>query len=153
MPDYLHLSPKGYEIWAASLDRPLKRALGQLGQRNNARNNTARQPSVAASALSGDWIATLPGPNNEPVEIPFSVKVNGADITGVFHGENQELQIEKGKLDGNNFTWTLQRKRPEGGTMTYQMSGKLEDAKIAGKASTTLEGSEVKIDWTAKKKQ
>ena len=29
MPDYLHLSPKGYEIWADSIDRPLKRALGE----------------------------------------------------------------------------------------------------------------------------
>ena len=28
MPDYLHLSPKGYEIWAESLERPLNRALG-----------------------------------------------------------------------------------------------------------------------------
>lgn len=28
MPDYLHLSPKGYEIWAQSLERPLNRALG-----------------------------------------------------------------------------------------------------------------------------
>jgi lysophospholipase L1-like esterase len=29
MPDYLHLSPKGYEIWADSLARPLNRALGE----------------------------------------------------------------------------------------------------------------------------
>jgi lysophospholipase L1-like esterase len=28
MPDYLHLSPKGYEIWAESLGGPLSRALG-----------------------------------------------------------------------------------------------------------------------------
>src|SRR5436190_8442196 len=28
MPDYLHLSPKGYEIWAESLERPLNRGLG-----------------------------------------------------------------------------------------------------------------------------
>jgi beta-glucosidase len=28
MPDYLHLSPKGYEIWAESVERPLNRALG-----------------------------------------------------------------------------------------------------------------------------
>jgi lysophospholipase L1-like esterase len=29
MPDYLHLSPKGYEIWAQSIERPLNRALGE----------------------------------------------------------------------------------------------------------------------------
>lgn len=28
MPDYLHLSAKGYEIWADSIERPLNRALG-----------------------------------------------------------------------------------------------------------------------------
>jgi lysophospholipase L1-like esterase len=31
MPDYLHLSPKGYEIWAESIERPLNRLLG-VGQ-------------------------------------------------------------------------------------------------------------------------
>ena len=31
LDDYLHLSQKGYEIWAESLERPLNRALG-VGQ-------------------------------------------------------------------------------------------------------------------------
>jgi beta-glucosidase len=29
MPDYLHLSPKGYEIWADSIQEPLAKVLGQ----------------------------------------------------------------------------------------------------------------------------
>jgi N-acetylglucosamine-6-sulfatase len=28
MPDYLHLTQKGYEIWAQSMQGPLNRALG-----------------------------------------------------------------------------------------------------------------------------
>ena len=29
MPDYLHLTPKGYEIWADSLKEPLAKVLGE----------------------------------------------------------------------------------------------------------------------------
>lgn len=29
MPDFLHLSPKGYEIWAAAIEKPLARMLGE----------------------------------------------------------------------------------------------------------------------------
>jgi lysophospholipase L1-like esterase len=29
MPDYLHLSPKGYEIWAQSIEAKLKELLGE----------------------------------------------------------------------------------------------------------------------------
>jgi lysophospholipase L1-like esterase len=29
MPDFLHLSPRGYEIWASSIESKLKELLGE----------------------------------------------------------------------------------------------------------------------------
>ena len=86
------------------------------------------------------------------MELPFTLKAANGEVSGAFHAEGKELQIENGKLDGNSFTWTVKRPRSEGGVMTYKMSGNLENGKIAGKASTELEGNEIKLEWTARKK-
>ncbi|MGV3773708.1 MAG: platelet-activating factor acetylhydrolase IB subunit [Verrucomicrobiales bacterium] len=143
MPDYLHLSKQGYEIWASSLERPLRRVIG------DAPAAAATAPDL--SAWNGNWIATLPGPNNEPVEVPFTLQAKDQTLTGAFKHEEKELAIEKGKRDNDNFTWEVRRTREDGGVMTYKMNGKLEGGKIAGKATTDVEGTEITIDWTARK--
>ena len=146
MPDYLHLSEEGYQVWVDSIRGPLNRALGQTAPAQQ----RPRQ-GAAARNWNGDWQATLPGPNNEPVPINFTLQVEGNRITGNFHAEGRDLAIENGRRTGNDFTWTVKRGRPEGGTMTYKMSGTLADGKIAGKATTEFEGSEVTVDWSARR--
>jgi lysophospholipase L1-like esterase len=142
MPDYLHLSEQGYQIWVDSLRGPLNRALGQgQAQGRAGRNN-----------LNGEWIATLPGPNNEPVPLPFTARVQGNRITGSFHAEGRDLEIENGRRNGDEFSWTVKRDRPDDGTMTYEMSGRIEHGAIVGKATTQLDGNNVTVDWSAKRK-
>ncbi len=38
MPDYLHLTPEAYQIWADSIRNPLRRALGETGEGSGNRN-------------------------------------------------------------------------------------------------------------------
>jgi beta-glucosidase len=38
MPDYLHLTPEAYQIWADSIRNPLRRALGETGEGGGNRN-------------------------------------------------------------------------------------------------------------------
>ncbi len=139
MPDYLHLSKKGYQIWADELAKPLSFALGSGAQAQNA-------------DLIGEWIATLPGPNNEPVELPFTVNTSNGRITGTFRPEGRELKIENGTVKGNDFNWIVKRERQNGGVIVYKMSGTIKGDKIAGKSSTEIEGNPVDIEWSARRK-
>ena len=67
MPDFLHLSPAGYQIWADALEPHLARILSDA-------------PAPTAP-LSGDWILTIPGPNNEPVDVPMNLLEKDGRIT------------------------------------------------------------------------
>ena len=139
MPDYLHLSKQGYQMWADALAKPLSNILGTGPQAGNA-------------DLSGEWIATLPGPNNEPVELPFTLKASGGKVTGSFQPEGRELKIEDGTVNGSDISWMVKRVRSNGDVISYKMTGKLQGDKIAGKSTTQLEGNDITVDWTARRK-
>jgi lysophospholipase L1-like esterase len=146
MPDYLHLSTKGYEIWAESIEAKLASILG--GDRALPANSSA-----TGASLSGEWLWTSQSQDGNTVEAPMILKQVGDRVTGKFaRGTDRWLEIEDGKVTGNEFTWTVKRDRPDGGTMVYRMSGKLEGNQIIGKAKTAFDGNEVTVDWGAKRK-
>ncbi len=143
MPDFLHLSKKAYGVWAESLEPALAAALGE----------TPVQPGAAAGNLSGEWVATLPGPNGDPVDLPFVLKQDGTTLSGRFaRPDGRWLDLKDGKVEGEKFSWTIQRDRADGGTMTYEMSGKVEGGKLLGSTKTDMGGAPVQIEWTAKRK-
>ncbi|MBL9139799.1 MAG: hypothetical protein JNK85_28270 [Verrucomicrobiales bacterium] len=145
MPDYLHLSTKAYGIWAESIEARLAMVLGDTPVKSTA--------SAGASDLSGNWVATVPGPNGEPVEMPFSLKQDGAKLTGKFERpDGRFIELKDGKIEGSQVSWTLKRDRPDGSSMTYEMTGKSEGGKLAGKATTDMGGNAVTIEWSAKRR-
>jgi lysophospholipase L1-like esterase len=140
MPDYLHLSRRGYEIWAEAIEPKLSEIFGSGA-------------ASSFSGLGGKWTATLPGPNNDPVDIPLTLKVEGSVVTGSFtRGEGRELEIRNGKVDGDEFSWVVERDRSAGGTITYRMKGRLEGNKLVGKAETELDGAKRTIEWSAQRR-
>ena len=144
MPDYLHLSAKGYQIWADAIEVRLASILGD-----------APPQSAAATAvnLTGDWVWTIRDPSGNPIEAPLILKTEGGKVTGKFaRGEDRWLEIQNGKITGNEFSWTVKRDRPDGGAITYRMSGKLADGKITGITKTEIDGSEVSTEWGARRK-
>jgi lysophospholipase L1-like esterase len=143
MPDYLHLSPEAYGIWAASIEGLLSHLIG----------DTAVPATATGGDLTGEWIWTIRGPDGNPVEAPLILKQEGGRVTGRFsRGPDRWLEIENGKVTGGDFTWTVKRDRPDGGTMTYEMSGALRENHITGKVRTTMDGNETLADWSAKRK-
>ena len=62
------------------------------------------------------------------------------------------MKVEKGRLEGDRISWVLKRDREDGSVMTYEMTGKVEGTRLAGSASTTIEGNPVTISWTARRK-
>lgn len=138
MPDFLHLSPAGYQVWADSIEEPLKEIVGA-------------RPSKPS--LTGDWIIRMPGPNQDPIEFGFSLKQTGAVVEGSFErGEGRVLKIEEGKVNGNEFSWVIRRDRPSGEVMVYHMSGRIEGEKLVGKTRTKFEGGDVANEWTGRRK-
>ncbi len=143
MPDFLHLSPAGYRVWAESIEPRLVRLLG--GSASNAGARTA-------SRLAGRWVASIPGPEGEPVEMQFEIRREGGEFIGAFlrPGESN-LPIRNIRVDGSRFSWTVDRARPDGSVMTYEMSGVVENDRIEGRArASEVEG--VTIDWTARRR-
>lgn len=142
MPDYLHLSKRGYEIWAEAIEGKLAALLGD-----------GRAGAAATSGgLSGDWVWTMNTPNGE-TSAALVLKQEGSKITGKFaRDETRWLEIQDGTVNGNEFAWTVKRDRPDGSIVTYRMTGRLEGDRIKAQAKTMLDGNEATSEWTAKRK-
>jgi len=143
MPDYLHLSTKGYEIWAEAIEGKLATILGDA---------RVKAAASSQSGLTGEWAWTMETPNG-PVTAALVLKQDGDKVTGKFQrDETRWLEIENGKVTGNEFSWIVKRDRPDGSTITYNMTGKVDGDTIKAKATTKLDGTDAMSEWTAKRK-
>jgi hypothetical protein len=70
--------------------------------------------------LSGKWTGTLKGPDGNVVAIHLVFKVDGDKLTGTGQGDGDAMQIDSGKINGNEFSFTL---TDPGGTV-FKQSGK-----------------------------
>jgi lysophospholipase L1-like esterase len=144
MPDYLHLTKRGYELWAEAMERRISSIIG----------DEAVKPLAAKSVnLDGEWASTLRGNDGQTFESRLILALTGNGVTGKFsRGEDRWLEIQNAEIKGNELSWIVKRDRPDGSIMTYQMSGKIEDGKITGTAKTRVDGEERSMAWTARRK-
>jgi lysophospholipase L1-like esterase len=144
MPDYLHLTRRGYEIWAEAMERRISSILG---------DDPVRPMSAAVRALAGEWVSTLRSDDGQNFESRLILSADDGKLSGKFsRGDDRWLDIQNGELRGNELSWTVKRDRPDGSIMTYRMSGKFEDGKIVGTAKTQVDGEERSMQWTARRK-
>lgn len=146
MPDYLHLSKRGYEIWAESIEAQLARLLGDAPMTG---------AGTGTGTLSGDWVLTIPGPDGNPLNFPATLQQEGNRLTGrVARGEQagKFLELQDGTVDGAKVSWIIKRDRDGGGTMVYRMSGTLVDGKLSGKTEAEMDGNPITTEWSAKRK-
>lgn len=141
MPDFLHLSPEGYAIWADAIEPTLAMLLGE-------------QPVAAKSSSNdptGKWLWTIEGPQGEQTT-PMEMDANGSRLTGRFsRGDAGWLQIEDGKLVGNKLNFTIKRDRPDGSMMVYKMTATLSGDKLTGSAETEMDGNTMTLPWRAER--
>lgn len=139
MPDALHLSSRGYELWAAAMEPKLAQLLGTT--------------PGAGSAFAGEWVWKMRGPNGEDVEGPLLLKVDGGKVSGEFRTDaGRALPIREGSIEGQRINLVVTRNRPQGGDMTYRMTGTLTGATIEGTATTEFNGNPVTMPWSARRK-
>lgn len=143
MPDYLHLSEEGYRIWAQAIERRLATIIG---------DERVTVETVSSVSFAGEWTWTMETPNGA-TSAALILKQDGNRITGRFaRSEDRWLEIENGKVNGNAFTWTVKRDRPDGGVMVYEMSGELAGDSIKAIAKTDFDGADATQEWEATRK-
>jgi hypothetical protein len=110
--------------------------------------------AVAAAAQSpadGKWTFTMDsqmGQVNGQVEL----KSENGKLTGTFVLDGgRMLQITNGTVSGNDLAFDLVRDRPSGGTMTYNMTGKVDGDTINGVARADMGGQTVELPWVMKR--
>lgn len=169
MPDFLHLTQRGYEIWAESID-PMVQKLMQGGQEEEAAEEDHSEvkevavqeaPEKDPSDPAGDWRWFIRGPEDQLVEFLMHLETSGQPgaVTGYFlldrpEGQ-QRLEIQEGSWEGVEIVMSVSRKRQDGEVMNYKLSGKTNEVNDAmeGIAKAMFNGAEVEIPWNASRKQ
>jgi hypothetical protein len=80
------------------------------------------------------------------------LRTEGTKLMGTFHfSETRRLEIEDGTIVGDDLRFTVRRERREGGTMVYQMVGRVMGNEIRGTARTGLEEPPAVAEWVMKR--
>jgi hypothetical protein len=59
-----------------------------------------------SQSIDGNWKGTRETPNGN-FEINYTFKVEGTDLKGTWKTQFGEAQLEKGKIDGKKFSFTI----------------------------------------------
>lgn len=141
MPDFLHLSPEGYAIWADAIEPTLAMILDE-------KPIAAEAPSVDPT---GAWMWTIEGPQGEQTS-RMEMKASSGKLTGRFaRDETRWLEIENGKIEGNKMTFLLKRDRPDGSAMVYKMTATVAADTLTGTAETEMDGAPMTMPWRARR--
>jgi len=62
--------------------------------------------AFAQNTLDGNWKGTRETPNGN-FEINYTFKVEGTELTGTWKTQFGEAKLEKGKVDGKKFSFTI----------------------------------------------
>jgi hypothetical protein len=105
--------------------------------------------AVAAFAadVNGKWVGQVPGRNGQTREVTFSLKADGASLTGTVSGRNGDNPISDGKIDGDNISFT-QTLEFNGNSVKLIYKGKISGNEI--KFTREREGGEP-AEFTAKR--
>jgi hypothetical protein len=105
---------------------------------------------LAAEGPAGSWTWSMPGPGGADVTADLTLTVDGETLTGefAFNGGSRKLPVTNGTVKGDEVKFTIKRDRPQGGSMTYEITGKVDGDAMKGSATSEMGNAE----WTAKRK-
>lgn len=108
-------------------------------------------PASAQSPADGQWTFTMDSQMGQ-VSGQVEMKSEGGKLTGTFVLDGgRTLQITNGSVSGSDLAFDLVRDRPSGGTMTYNMTGKVDGDTINGVARADMGGQTVELPWVMKR--
>jgi hypothetical protein len=62
--------------------------------------------TMAQNAIDGNWKGSRETPNGT-FEVNYTFKVEGTELTGVWKTQFGETKLEKGKVDGKKFSFSI----------------------------------------------
>ncbi len=109
------------------------------------------QTPAPAPALDGTWSFVMDSQMGA-VTATVAFKTQGETVTGTMTLEDGRVwPIEKGVLKAADLSFTVTRQRPTGGSMVYQMTGKLAGDAITGVANAEFDGQALELAWSMKR--
>ena len=107
--------------------------------------------AAAQSPADGKWTFTMDSQMGQ-VAGQVDLKTDGGKLTGTFTLDGgRVLQIANGTVSGADLAFDLVRDRPSGGTMTYNMTGKVDGDTVNGVARADMGGQTVELPWVMKR--
>ena len=106
----------------------------------NAKRETAK------ADLSGDWNAALILPDGNRIEGTLKLKQDGDKLTGAAVRNENETQIQDGKIAGDEITFKVIRDR-DGRKVTAKYKGNITGDTIKGKVESDWSGDWQTLDW------
>jgi len=71
--------------------------------------------AALAADVSGNWKATVPGMDGNPMEVKLALQAAGSALTGTMSVMGMDMKVENGKLDGDKVTFQVKPQMPGGG--------------------------------------
>lgn len=67
--------------------------------------------------VNGKWKGTLMGPDGNPIDVSYTIKVDGDKLTGEASAQDLTLKLDSGKISGDDFKFSITN--PEGVTIPH----------------------------------
>jgi len=102
--------------------------------------------SAFAADVSGKWATTFKSPDGQERKSSMTLKAEGAKLTGTMEGRQGAVEIQDGKVDGDNISFSVTRKFQDN---EFKMNYK---GKVAGdEMKLTIEVNGNEMEMTAKR--
>lgn len=103
------------------------------------------------TSIDGNWSFVMDSQMGQ-VSARVTMKTKGDEVTGSMTLDDGRVwPIEKGVLKGQELSFLLTRQRPTGGSMIYNMAGKVSGDSITGVATADMDGQTLELPWSMKR--
>jgi hypothetical protein len=106
----------------------------------------AKRDTANAAAASGKWNTALILGDGNRIEGTLKLKQDGEKLTGAVVRNDNETQLEDGKIAGDEITFKVIRDR-DGRKVTAKYKGKITGDTIKGKVESDWSGDWQTLDW------
>ena len=108
----------------------------------------AKRDAAKAAAATGTWNTALILGDGNRIEGTLKLKQDGNKLTGATVRNENETQIQDGKIAGDEITFTVIRER-DGRKVTAKYKGKITGDTVKGKVESDWSGDWQTLDWEA----
>jgi hypothetical protein len=106
----------------------------------------AKRDTAKAAAASGNWNTALILADGNRIEGTLKLKQDGDKLTGATVRNENETQIQDGKIAGDEITFKVIRDR-DGRKVTAKYKGKITGDTVKGKVESDWSGDWQTLDW------